>query len=131
MFDTIETLGQVDAKRLQMGQACLIPSGLMRRPKRSALWRPRPSINLITGPLGCCRSAGPAILPRLTHSQLAHWFSLCTLVPTMQRPFLLACLTASTLLLGSPVLAGGDGSAGGQFWFQPCRWFFADAHRHL
>ncbi len=37
----------------------------------------------------------------------------------MSRPFLLSCLTASTLLLASPVLAGGDGSAGGNSGFSP------------
>lgn len=37
----------------------------------------------------------------------------------MQRPFLLACLTASTLLLTSPVLAGADGAAGGASGFSP------------
>lgn len=37
----------------------------------------------------------------------------------MKRPFLLPLLTASSLLLASPVLAGGDGSAGGNSGFSP------------
>jgi hypothetical protein len=37
----------------------------------------------------------------------------------MKRFFLLPMLTASNLLLASPVLAGGDGSAGGNSGFNP------------
>ena len=37
----------------------------------------------------------------------------------MQRPFLLACLSATSLLLTSPVLAGADGAAGGISGFSP------------
>lgn len=37
----------------------------------------------------------------------------------MSRPFLLSWFTASTLLLASPVLAGGDGNAGGNSGFSP------------
>lgn len=37
----------------------------------------------------------------------------------MQRTFLLACFATSTLLLGSPALAGGDGTAGGNSGFNP------------